>query len=172
MRTTSRVRSIAPFALACAVGAVLLASGTLVAGDNEAPTKEAEAIQPAKAAETQEEALKRATEEDLPAIAKGDKVVIKQFFSAEEFFDDAKEITVEDEDTLKQIREILTVGKVEASLGEMKYKLHFYLGDVLIREVWVFPYGEWGIVRGGPDWPLGLNENLADLLDELFEEAD
>jgi len=43
---------------------------------------------------------------------------------------------------------------------------------VLIRQVWVFPYGEWGISREGVDWTLGLNENLADLLDELFEEAD
>ncbi len=151
---------------------MLLASGTLVAGGDERATSEAEAIQPAKAAKTQEEAITLAKEDDLPAIARANKVVIEQFFDDGQHFDKAKEITVEDQDTLKKIREALAVEDVEASFGEMKYRLHFYLGDVLIRDIYVFLYGEWGIFREGRDWALGCNEDLADVLDELFEEAD
>ena len=68
---------------------------------------------------------KLAKDEDLPAIARADKVVIKQFFSDEEHFDDPKEITVEDEKTLKKIHKALTVTHVESSLGKMQYQKQF-----------------------------------------------
>jgi hypothetical protein len=42
----------------------------------------------------------------------------------------------------------------------------------VIREVRVYPYGEWGITsHKGPDWTLGENQKLADLLGNLFEQT-
>jgi hypothetical protein len=43
---------------------------------------------------------------------------------------------------------------------------------VPIRKIYVFPHGGWSIFREGRDWPLGCNEDLADVLDELFEDDD
>jgi hypothetical protein len=174
---------ITPIAFVWAIGLAILMSDRLVAGDDGGAEREAagaakepvEAIEPAAEAKTQAEALKLAKEQDLPAIAKADKVVITQHFADEasadeEIFAEGRETTIDDEAVLKQIRAALVVKQVEPSGGETKYTLTFYRGDKVVREVWVYAYGEWGITRGnGPDWTLGSNQKLADLLDDLVE---
>jgi len=167
MRRTSLAELLTRIALACAAAAVLLVCGALAAEETEPPAKEAEVIPPPKAAESQDDAITLAKEEDLPAIAKANKVVIKQLGP------DENEITIGARELLKQIREALTVKKTEPSGGENKYTLTFFLDDKPIREVWVYDYGEWGITRNqGPEWTLGRNEKLADLIDDLVEAAD
>jgi len=167
MRRTSLAELLTRIALACAAAAVLLVCGALAAEETEPLADNAEAIAPAKAAETQDDAITLAKEEDLPAIAKANKVVIKQVGPDEE------EITIGARELLKQIREALTVKKTEPSGGENKYTLTFFLDDKPVREVWVYEDGEWGIMRPeGTSWTLGSNEKLADLIDDLLERAD
>jgi hypothetical protein len=158
--------------LGCAF-TMLLASGLLAADDTEPPAEKADAIVPVRAAETQDEAIRLATEVDLPAIAKANKVVIKRFFDGDEILPEPRQITVDAQATLKLIRDALTVKKTEPSGGETAYELAFYRDDELVREVWVYPYGEWGITRNqGPEWTLGRNQKLADVLDALFEKSE
>lgn len=169
MRRTSLYGLITLIACACAM---LPASGLLAAEDVEPPAEKADAIAPAKRADTQDDAIKLAKGVDLPAIAKANKVVIKQI-GPDESRPEGREITIGAPDLLKQIRAALVVEKTEPSGGETKYTLTFYLDDKPVRELWVYDYGEWGLtLNQGPEWTLGRNEKLADLIDDLLERAD
>jgi len=122
-------------------------------------------IPPVKAAETQAEALRLAREEDLPAIKKADKLVIKQPRGK-------KQVTLNAPAELKKIKQALVVEKRNPSAGMTKYSLSFYHGDTLIRAIWVYEYGEWGVSRpANPSWTLGYNSTLSALCHQYLQRA-
>jgi hypothetical protein len=160
MKRTRLSGLIMCIALACAVGAVLLASGTLAAGGREP-------IIPVKSAQTQEEAIKLAQEEDLPAMALADMVIVAEIGL------DARSVRVKSKSRLRRTLRALIVEQVEPAGGQTKYTFTFYRGNELIRKVWVHPDGEWTILRpDSPYWALGRNDKLVDLADDLLEDDD
>lgn len=190
LTTKNLATLITPIAFVWAIGLAVLMTQTLVAGDSsrddgagaKAASEAAAPIRPVAEAWTQAGAIAMAKEHDLPAIAKADRVVIAQHFADEAsadrasangaFVDEARETTVKDKDALKRIREALVVKQVEPSGGETMYTLTFYRGDEVVREVWVYPYGEWGITRPkSASWTLGENEKLGEVLEGLVEGA-
>jgi len=154
--------------LICAVGGVLWAAGVLPTGESG----EAGEIQPVKTAASRAEALKLAKEEDLPAIAQADKVVIKQIDIVRS---KRRQITVESKTALEQIHDALTIAQQREDAASTRvYTLNFYRDGNLIRTVYVHWNNEWGIDRPGGRgnyWYIGKNDQLPALLNKLLQPA-
>ena len=121
--------------------------------------KEAEA-EPVKNAADQAEALKLAQKEDLPAIALADRAVIEL---------EGKRATVSGA-ALKKLIALLTVAVVPPSAGEAVATVAFFRKDALLRSIWVYPDGEWGVQRPKPPhWTLGKNAALVPALKEMLK---
>jgi len=134
------------FAQACAGGLQRVA-----AADARAPHG-ADEIPPVRAAADQEEALRLARQEDLPALQKADRVVVKA---------DGRQVVVTAREALDELRQGLKPRKVPPSAGETAYTLTFSRGPTPIRTVWVYHNGEWGFDRpDGPSWTIGCETDL------------
>jgi hypothetical protein len=169
MGTTNRTGLLKLILFVGAVGAVLWWTGVLLPGDGKDAAADAGAIEPVKAAATRAEAIKLAQDEDLPAIARATKVVIK-------YMDVVKmqnhEVTVESAAALKNIRGALTVTRDEPAGGAIKpYTLTFYRGNDAVRVVSVHIDGKWGVQRPGSYWILGTNAQLVGLLNQLLAQG-
>lgn len=166
MGETNRTGLLKLMLFAGAVGAVLWWTGILSPGDGKDTPVSADAIEPVKAAATRAEAVKLAQDEDLPAIAKATKAVIKYFDVVKM---ETHEATIESATALKSIRGALTLTQDEPAGGAIKpYTLTFYRGDEVVRIVSVHVDGKWGIQRPGTYWILGTNDGLTKLLDQLL----
>ncbi len=111
----------------------------------------------AQAAATQAEALRLAREVDLPALAEADRVTIEKA-------DSGDMITSSVPTTLNPLRDALVASDVPPSGGKRFATLIFSRGEIVIREVWVYPGGEWGFVRPGTSWTTGQSDRLWGLL--------
>jgi hypothetical protein len=140
----------------------LLAVAILVLAAVAAKAFAEDAIPPAQAAADQRTALDLANRRDLPALEKADRAVIDQLWPAK------KRVTVTGAAAIRRLRATLVVGDVPPSAGESQYEISFYRGKQLLREVWVYPEGEWGFHRPKPPhWTTGSNPALAKLVGEL-----
>ena len=121
-------------------------------------------IPPPEAAETQADALKLARAADLPAMAKADRAVIEAVRGG-------KKVTVTDK-ALDKLRAALVVKDTPPSGGKTAWTITFYRGEKVVRKVWVYSYGEWGVERPkGASWTLGTNAALAELIERLVQGA-
>ncbi|MBN1916936.1 MAG: hypothetical protein JW889_03420 [Verrucomicrobia bacterium] len=170
MAETNRSGLLKLILVAGAIGAALWWTGILPQGDAEDAGPNADKIEPARAAATRAEAMKLTQDEDLPAIAKANKLVIKCFDVVKM---ETHQVTVEDTAALKSIRAALTVTQDEPAGGSIKpYTLTFYRGDEVVRIVSVHVDGKWGIQRPGTYWVLGANDGLPELLDQLLAKGE
>lgn len=120
-------------------------------------------IRAVRDARTQNEAIRLAKADDLPAVEHADRVVVEQVWP------DKKRTVVTDAASIRCLREGLTVSALPPSGGETKWQIGFYRGETLLRQAWVFPYGEWGFQRPkGPSWTCGRNDALPKLIGELL----
>jgi len=120
-----------------------------------------------KAAANQRTALRMAQQEDLPALAAADKIVIRTAPWA-----GAKEVTITGAARLKQLRSALTVKETPPSGGKTWATLTWMTGERTIREVWLFNYGEWGFERPSTSWTIGHNAELVAIIKKWLNEAD
>ncbi len=120
---------------------------------------------PARAADTQKEALRLAANEDLPAVKRANRV------TATLVRDSAKERTITDPEVLKAILAALTVKETPPSGGVTWAKVTWLAGDSVIRQAWVYEDGEWGFERPGTAWTVGESPALAKLLRQLVTEG-
>lgn len=61
---------------------------------------------------------------------------------------------------LDAFRNSLKITDDPPSAGEANARLVFYRGGTLVRTVWVYPHGEWGVQRPGVSWTCGVSERL------------
>ncbi len=105
----------------------------------------------------QVEAIEEALKIDLPLIKKADKVVIELI----DFPAKPKHITLRNPSDIKELRQALKPWASPISGGVAAAILWFYHRDRLLRKIWVFDQGEWGIVRPGVMSPTtGRDEHL------------
>ena len=124
---------------------------------------------PVTPATTQKAALKLGAKDDLPAIAMADRIEIDLDPAAQKQ-GMKKSVSVTAREDLNKIREMLKVEEVAPSAGEMAFTLRFMKDDKLLRQVWVYPNGEWGVVRmGSPSWAQGLNKDLPQVLEDFLK---
>lgn len=122
---------------------------------------------PAKNAETQEEALKQA-KDDLAAIAACDRLVAEWLWPHKA---QPKPVTLTAA-SLRKVRDRLTAKESTPQAGEPYLNLYFYRGNQLVRKVWVYKSGQWGVVRpAAPHWPLGADPRLVETVEELAKET-
>jgi hypothetical protein len=134
----------------------------LVAAAVTANASTDDAVAPPQAAADQATAVKLAKKQDLPALEKADQAVIEQLWPAK------RRVSVTAATALRKLRAALVTGDVPPSAGESQYEISFYRGKQLLREVWVYPEGEWGFHRPKPPhWTTGSNPALAKLVAEL-----
>ena len=118
---------------------------------------------PARAAKDQAEALRLARMEDLPALEAADRVLLAEARGR-------RRVVVDRPAEVAALRRALRVVEVPPSAGETAWTLSFFQGDRAIREVWVYPYGEWGFVRPEtPSWTIGRDDGLAAAIRKLLE---
>jgi hypothetical protein len=119
-------------------------------------------LTPVRAAKDQAEAIRLAREEDLPALASADRAVVTEARSG-------RKVTVDRPVELETLRRALITASVPPSAGETAWEVRFFQGDRLIREVWVYPYGEWGFVRPEPpSWTVGSAPGLVEVIRKLL----
>ena len=142
-----------------AVTIAMVSAGILVTGsacrDSNSSSASGTPITGAKAAASQREALRLSEEEDIPAIAAADRIVIQTAFWA-----GAKQVTITDQASLKELRSTLTVRETIPSAGEVWASIRWFKGEKEIREIWVYDYGEWGFRRPNTGWTIGNNRDL------------
>jgi hypothetical protein len=123
----------------------------------------------AKDVESQKEALREGKGADAAAMAKADRVELTLEPTAPNQ-GLPKKATITDAAEIKKILDAMTVKEVPPSAGEISVTLRFFKTAALLRQVWVYPSGEWGVVRlNTPSWVLGKNDELSKLLDELLK---
>jgi RNA polymerase sigma factor (sigma-70 family) len=155
-------------AIVLALGLLGAGTGTAtwyaLGGSNERAVRPAE---PVRAAPDQRAALRLGGNADLPAIAQADRLVVEWAGPS-----DQKRLTLVDPETLKKIRGLLTVESIPPSAGETRLNLSFYQGEKLLRKVWVYARGEWGVVRPqAPHWTLGMNAELVPTVEKYAAAA-
>jgi hypothetical protein len=106
--------------------------------------------------DTQESARTSARDVDLPLLRTADRAVLT-WRSGE-----TGERRGAD---LAALVAALAITDARPSGGVNHVVIAFYRGDNLLREIWVFGDGEWGIQRtGATSWTLGLSDQLAMLV--------
>jgi hypothetical protein len=106
----------------------------------------------------QAEAIQRAREVDLPLIAeKADRVVIMPNR-------DGEVVVLTKQEEVDQFRKALNPREIPPSGGLRAARIVFYRGTVLLREIWIYEGGEWGIVRPGTSWSVGADPALWELV--------
>ena len=121
------------------------------------PATPADAIEPVVEAKSQDDAWSLAKKSDLPQIARADRLELTIGMDTAK---NQKVIKIDDAATLDAIRASLKITDDPPSAGEVDAKLDFYRGGTLVRTVWVYPYGEWGIRRPGVSWTCGASKEL------------
>ena len=123
----------------------------------------------AKDVDTQKEALREGKGADAAAMAQADRVELSLEPTAPNQ-GLPKKATITDAAEIKKILDALVVKEVPPSAGEISVTLRFFKVAKLLRQVWVYPSGEWGVVRlNTPSWALGKNEELSKLVDEMLK---
>jgi hypothetical protein len=112
-----------------------------------------------KPAASQSAARRMAWQEDIPALDVADKLVIKTAPWA-----GAKEVTITSPIHLKELRSELIVTKMPPSGGMTWATLDWMKGERVIRQMWVFDYGEWGFERPSMSWTIGHNPELVTII--------
>jgi hypothetical protein len=107
---------------------------------------------------TQAEAVKEAKEVDLKLLEKADRVVLVPRGPKP-----GESVTVKGDD-VAALRKSLVPKALSPSGGKTVATIQFYQGDVLLREVWMYPYGEWGFERPGTKWTTGESDDLVALV--------
>ena len=120
---------------------------------------------PAKAADTQKEAIRLATGEDLPALRRATRLTVTLGARGA-----AKDLTVVDPDVLNAVLSAMTVKETPPSGGMTWATLTWLAGDAVIRRAWVYEDGEWGFERPGTAWTTGESQALSKLLKDLLRE--
>jgi hypothetical protein len=106
----------------------------------------------------QVEAIRRATEVDLPIIAEeADRAVLLPANGV-----DAVVLTKPEE--VAELRQALKPEAVPPSGGIRAATVAFYNGTSMVRQVWIYEGGEWGFVRPGTSWTTGNSPELWDLV--------
>ena len=111
---------------------------------------------PVAAAETQEQAIEATKATDLPLLRTADRVKITYPRASATAERTGADVTA--------IVDALEVKAQSPSAGVTYAQLAFYRGETLLREIWMYDYGEWGIVRPGTARTLGTSKTLAALL--------
>ena len=120
-------------------------------------------------AETLKAALSQGKSNDLPAVKSSDRIEIVLAKTAPDQ-SLPKKANIVNADDLKKISDAMKISEVEPSGGEIAYSLRCYKGVKMLRQIWVYPDGEWGVVRlNTPSWTLGRNAELAKVLEELLK---
>ena len=131
-----------------------------------APGKEEKKIPPPETAKTQADALKLARTADLPAIEMADEAVIVEVAKR-----GGMKVTILDK-ALTSVRKDLVLKDTPPTAGETTWTITFYRGAKVVRKVWVYSNGEWGVERPqGPHWTLGSNKALAEKIARIIQGA-
>ncbi len=122
-----------------------------------------------KDAETQKAALGQGKGSDLPAIKSCDRIeIVLEKTAPDQSL--PKKANITDADDLKKITDAMKISEVEPSAGEIAMTLRCFKGPKMLRQVWVYGDGEWGVVRlNTPSWTLGKNAELATALADLLK---
>jgi hypothetical protein len=148
------------FRLICCVSILFSASLLLRAADDHE-----------KDAETQKEARGLGRSSDLPAMKTADRVEIALEKTAPNQ-GLPKKAVITDPEELTKIREALKIDEIAPSSGQIAISVRFLKDAKMLRQVWVYPNGEWGVVRlNSPSWAMGKNEALYKILEEHLKAA-
>lgn len=118
------------------------------------------AVRPCK---NQDEAVRLAREEDLPAIEQADRLEILLIGEGVDF---APRIAVTKAADIREILGLLRVRMTPDLESESEFSLIFYRKEKPIREIWVYPDGTWGVDRPGGGNATGRSPALAESLRE------
>lgn len=77
-----------------------------------------------------------------------------------------KTAEITDAARVRWLADALAPAEVPPSSGEEAMTLRFYQGPTLLREVWIYPDGEWGFRRPGTSWTTGRSDKLARLIQQ------
>jgi hypothetical protein len=106
----------------------------------------------------QAEAIQRTREVDLPLIAeKADRVVLMPDR-------DGDVVVLTKQEEVDQFRKALHPREIPPSGGVRAARIVFYRGTLLLREIWIYEGGEWGVVRPGTSWTVGGDPALWELV--------
>jgi hypothetical protein len=106
----------------------------------------------------QAEAIQRTREVDLPFIAeRADRVVLMPAGAGDV-------VVLTKQEDVDQFRKALHPREIPPSAGVRAAKIVFYRGTRLLREIWIYEGGEWGIVRPGTSWTVGADPELWELV--------
>jgi hypothetical protein len=106
----------------------------------------------------QAEAIQRAREIDLPLIAEqADRLVLMPDRGGDV-------VVLTKQEDVDQFRKALHPRELPPSGGLRAARIVFYRGTLLLREIWIYEGGEWGIVRPGTSWTLGGDPALWELV--------
>ena len=122
-----------------------------------------------KDAETQKIAIGQGKSSDLPAIKSCDRIeIVLEKTAPDQSL--PKKATITNADDLKKITDTLKITEVDPSAGEIAMTLRCFKGPKMLRQVWVYGDGEWGVIRlNTPSWTLGKSAELATALADLLK---
>ena len=135
-----------------------LAACTLAGCADKAPSGPTPAAAPAP---TQGDTVRQANDTELPALSRADRAVLS---SAQPPLGTGKSVEVTDVNRIRRLIDALKPQAAPPSSGMETMTVRFYQGPTLLREVWVYPDGEWGFRRTGTSWATGRSGELVRLI--------